>query len=80
MLGPLRRDLSVMPRISALRGATTAPLVRGAARAARWRASAPAAQQAEDFEQRCRGAERARLLYEEIGSRVADKTAAACRP
>ena len=78
VLGPLRRELSRYAReFSALRGAIyRATTVRGAALTSPLAEHLPALQQqAEDFE-RDAGAlqERARLLYEEIGSRVADST------
>ena len=78
VLGPLRRELTRYAReFSALRAAIhRAGTVRDAATASPLMAHLPALQQqAEDFE-RDAGAlqERARLLYEEIGSRVADKT------
>jgi zinc transporter len=78
VLGPLRRELSRYAReFAALRGAiyrvTTGRGVVGGSPMAEHLAGLQ--QQAEDFE-RDAGAlqERARLLYEEIGSRVADKT------
>jgi zinc transporter len=82
VLGPLRRELSRYAReFSALRGAiyratTARGVTSGAALGSPLVAHLPALQQqAEDFE-RDAGAlqDRARLLYEEIGSRVADKT------
>jgi zinc transporter len=78
VLGPLRRELSRYAReFSTLRAAIhRAGTLRGAATGSPLMEHLPALQQqAEDFE-RDAGAlqERARLLYEEIGSRVADKT------
>jgi len=78
VLGPLRRELSRYAReFSALRGAIyRATTVRGAAMTSPLVEHLPSLQQqAEDFE-RDAGAlqDRARLLYEEIGSRVADNT------
>ena len=78
VLGPLRRELSRYAReFSALRGAIhRAGSAKNAPLGSPLAAHLPALQQqAEDFE-RDAGAlqERARLLYEEIGSRVADKT------
>ena len=78
VLGPLRRELSRYAReFSALRGAIhRAGTAKGAPAGSPLVAHLPVLQQqAEDFE-RDAGAlqERARLLYEEIGSRVADKT------
>jgi zinc transporter len=78
VLGPLRRELSRYAReFSALRGAVyRATTVRGAMMTSPLVEHLPSLQQqAEDFE-RDAGAlqDRARLLYEEIGSRVADNT------
>jgi zinc transporter len=78
VLGPLRRELSRYAReFAALRSAVyRATTVRGAILASPLVEHLPALQQqAEDFE-RDAGAlqDRARLLYEEIGSRVADRT------
>ena len=78
MLGPLRRELSRYAReFSALRSAIyRATTVRGAALTSPLTEHLPGLQQqAEDFE-RDAGAlqDRARLLYEEIGSRVADRS------
>jgi Mg2+ and Co2+ transporter CorA len=78
VLGPLRRELSRYAReFSALRGAVyRATAMRGAALASPLAAHLPALQQqAEDMERDAAAlSDRARLLYEEIGSRVADKT------
>jgi zinc transporter len=78
VLGPLRRELSRYAReFSALRGAVyRATAMRGAVLASPLTAHLPALQQqAEDMERDAAAlSDRARLLYEEIGSRVADKT------
>jgi len=77
-LGPLRRELSRYAReFSALRGAAyRAATLRGAALASPLTQHLPMLQQqAEDVERDAAAlSDRARLLYEEIGSRVADKT------
>ena len=78
VLGPLRRELSRHAReFAALRGAVyRATTVRGAAMSSPLAEHLPAVhQQAEDMERDAAAlSDRARLLYEEIGSRVADKT------
>ena len=80
VLGPLRRELSRHAReFSALRGAvyraTTARGVTGAAGSPLAEHLPALQQQAEDFERDAAAlSDRARLLYEEIGSRVADNT------
>jgi len=77
-LGPLRRELSRYAReFSSLRSAIyRATTVRGAAMGSPLVEHLPALQQqAEDFERDAAGlSDRARLLYEEIGSRVADRS------
>jgi zinc transporter len=78
VLGPLRRELSRYAReFSALRGAVyRATAVRGAVLSSPLAMHLPALQQqAEDLERDAAAlSDRARLLYEEIGSRVADNT------
>ena len=78
VLGPLRRELSRYAReFSALRGAAyRATTVRGAALTSPLVEHLPTLQQqAEDLERDAAAlSDRARLLYEEIGSRVADNT------
>jgi zinc transporter len=78
VLGPLRRELSRYAReFSALRGAIyRATTVRGAMLSGPLTELLPALhQQAEDLERDTNAlSDRARLLYEEIGSRVADNT------
>jgi len=78
VLGPLRRELSRYAReFSALRGAIyRATTMRGAALSGPLTELLPALhQQAEDLERDAAAlSDRARLLYEEIGSRVADNT------
>ena len=77
-LGPLRRELSRYAReFSALRSAIhRATMVRGASLSSPLAEYLPALQQqAEDFDRDAGSLqERARLLYEEIGSRVADRS------
>ncbi len=77
-LGPLRRELSRYAReFAALRSAIhRATTARGASLGSPLAEYLPALQQqAEDFERDAATlSERARLLYEEIGSRVADRT------
>jgi zinc transporter len=77
-LGPLRRELSRYAReFAALRGAVHRALTaRGASLSSPLTEYLPALQQqVEDFERDAATLqERARLLYEEIGSRVADRT------
>ena len=78
VLGPLRRELSRYAReFSALRGAIyRATAIRGAALGSPLAERLPAMQsQAEDVERDAAALQdRARLLYEEIGSRVADRS------
>lgn len=78
VLGPLRRELSRHAReFSALRGAIyRATTARGAILSSPLTELLPALhQQAEDLERDAAAlSERARLIYEEIGSRVADNT------
>jgi zinc transporter len=78
VLGPLRRELSRYAReFSALRGAIyRATAIRGAALSSPLAEHLPVLQQqAEDVERDAAALQdRARLLYEEIGSRVADRS------
>ncbi|HKU54432.1 MAG TPA: CorA family divalent cation transporter [Rhizomicrobium sp.] len=78
VLGPLRRELSRYAReFSALRGAIyRATTARGATLSSPLTELLPALhQQAEDLERDAAAlSDRARLIYEEIGSRVADNT------
>jgi zinc transporter len=78
VLGPLRRELSRYAReFSALRGAVyRATAGRGAALSSPLAGHLPGLQQLAEDVERDAGAlqDRARLLYEEIGSRVADRT------
>jgi len=78
VLGPLRRELSRYSReFSALRGAIyRATAIRGAALTSPLAEHLPALQQQAEGVERDAGTlqERARLLYEEIGSRVADRS------
>jgi zinc transporter len=78
VLGPLRRELSRYAReFSALRGAVyRATAIRGAALTSPLAEHLPALQQQAEDVERDAGTlqDRARLLYEEIGSRVADRS------
>jgi len=78
VLGPLRRELSRYAReFSILRRAIyRATAIRGAALSSPLAEHLPALQQQAEDVERDAGAlqERARLLYEEIGSRVADRS------